>query len=227
MLAEEEYYEAVSSFRLGTKVMSFARMKIFEDFMMICQPRKEDLVVDVGVSDYVTEGSNMFETLYPYKEKIVAVGLGPGHNFKKAFPDIYYLRIGPNETLPFKDKSFDIAVSNAVLEHVGPKDRQRSFISELCRISKKAFITVPNRFFFVEHHTGLPFFAWNGYLFRFFCKVFRKRKWIRNQRLSLMDITLLRRLVPHDHDFQIGFTGIKFGRFSSNLYLLCRAKKHL
>ena len=58
---------------------------------------------------------------------------------------------------PFADKEFDIAWSNAVIEHVGDYDKQVLFLSELIRTSKSIFITTPNRWFPIEVHTKLPF----------------------------------------------------------------------
>ena len=55
--------------------------------------------------------------------------------------------------LPFEDKQFDIAFSTAVIEHVGDRERQRRFVAELLRVSKRYFITTPNRWYPVELHT--------------------------------------------------------------------------
>ena len=58
--------------------------------------------------------------------------------------------------MPFDDDTFDIATSNAVLEHVGSLENQLFFVHELCRVARRVFIVVPNRFFPIEHHTALP-----------------------------------------------------------------------
>ena len=62
----------------------------------------------------------------------------------------------PGEPLPFRDGEFDVVFSNAVVEHVGSRTAQAAFVGELCRVGKSFFITTPNRWFPVEHHTGLP-----------------------------------------------------------------------
>ncbi len=62
--------------------------------------------------------------------------------------------------MPFADGEFDIGVSNAVVEHVGGADDQRAFIHELCRVSKRVFVTTPNRWFPIEVHTRLPLVHW-------------------------------------------------------------------
>ncbi len=45
-------------------------------------------------------------------------GLGEATDFQNAFPAVAYGRIAPDQSLPSADKSFAIATSNAVLEHV-------------------------------------------------------------------------------------------------------------
>jgi ubiquinone/menaquinone biosynthesis C-methylase UbiE len=63
---------------------------------------------------------------------------------------------GDGRTLPFPDKSFDIAYCNAVIEHVGSRDDQLRFLRELSRVGKRGFLTTPNRHFPIEVHTRIP-----------------------------------------------------------------------
>ncbi len=96
-----------------------AREQMFKDFIRICSPEPADTIVDVGVSDVITDGANMLERRYPHPERITAVGLGTAGPFRAAFPGVTYRQIVAGDPLPFPDRSFDIATSNAVLEHVG------------------------------------------------------------------------------------------------------------
>lgn len=57
--------------------------------------------------------------------------------------------------LPFKDQSFDLVLSNAVVEHVGDEEDQRKFMAEHARVGKWWIATTPNRLFPVESHTGI------------------------------------------------------------------------
>jgi hypothetical protein len=63
--------------------------------------------------------------------------------------------------LPFKDKSFDLVFSNAVIEHVGLELDQRQFIQEQNRVGKHWIFTTPNRLFPVESHTNFLFIHMN------------------------------------------------------------------
>ena len=71
------------------------------------------------MSDVVNDAANMLERKYPHQDRITAVGLGEGDAFTGRYPKAAYHRIEANRPLPFADKAFDFAVSNAVLEHVG------------------------------------------------------------------------------------------------------------
>lgn len=62
--------------------------------------------------------------------------------------------------LPFADKSFDIAFSNSVIEHVTTWDRQQAFAAEARRIAKNLWIQTPARSFPIEPHLLTPFFQY-------------------------------------------------------------------
>ena len=62
--------------------------------------------------------------------------------------------------MPFLDDSFDLVVSNAVVEHVGLEPDQRAFVAEHVRVGGNWVITTPNRWFPVESHTSTLFQHW-------------------------------------------------------------------
>ena len=139
------------------------KLKLFLDFV---QPTEKTTVVDVGVADTpFGEGEgqalthNFFEALYPWPEQITAVGNVPLANFTKAFPQIRTV-VADGRDLPFADQEFDVAFSNAVVEHVGGRADQERFCHELARVAKRVFVTTPNRLFPVDPHTLLPFLHW-------------------------------------------------------------------
>jgi hypothetical protein len=136
---------------------------MYADFLRILVPVPSARLLDMGVSDVVGEGANMLERLYPYPDHITAAGLGEGQHFRAAFPTV---QIKPSRPLPFKYGEFDIACANAVLEHVGARELQRSFIRELARVGRRVFLTVPHRYFPVEHHTAIPLLHFTDPTFR-------------------------------------------------------------
>jgi hypothetical protein len=218
---DEKYYQAASPRSLGERLMIMARDRIYADFLRCCRPNPEHTILDVGVSDVVNDGANMLERKYPFPQQITAAGLGAADDFRATFPAVAYRRIEANRPLPFADKSFDIATSNAVLEHVGSRVNQAFFVAELLRVARNVFISVPHRFFPVEHHTAIPFLHFWDASFQVACRRLGKTEWADENNLILMSKERLRATAPASRDVLIGHTGIPLGPFSSNLYLFC------
>ena len=149
--------------RVASRVSMRSRKRKLQLFLDLLQPGPETTVVDVGVTDApFGSGStdNFFEALYPWPVRITAVGRTELDRFSAAFPQIRAVR-AVGRDLPFADAEFDLAFSNAVVEHVaGGREGQRQFVHELCRVSRRVFVTTPNRHFPLEVHTLLPFVHW-------------------------------------------------------------------
>ncbi len=62
--------------------------------------------------------------------------------------------------LPFRDASFDLVYSNAVIEHVGDGADQRRFMAEHRRVGRCWVVTTPNRWFPIESHTRMVLLHW-------------------------------------------------------------------
>ena len=65
--------------------------------------------------------------------------------------------------LPFADASFDVVVSNHVIEHVGDERDQLAHLAELRRVLRAGgigYLAVPNRWMLVEPHFRLPLLSW-------------------------------------------------------------------
>lgn len=216
---DRKYYEVAPPDSVGERLMIRARDRIYDDFMRICRPQPEETILDVGVSDVTGNAANLLERRYPHQERLTAAGLGTAEEFQAAFPRIRYQQIVANEPLPFADGQFDIATCNAVLEHVGSQENQRRFVSELLRVGCRVFLTVPHRYFPVEHHTAIPFLHWTDPTFALACRLTGKQKWSRVEHLILMSRRRLRVACPPGITPQIGPTGILLGPCSANLYL--------
>jgi SAM-dependent methyltransferase len=77
--------------------------------------------------------------------------------------DGYSFTLVKSTRLPFPDSSFDVVLTNHVIEHVGPIDEQRMHLRELRRVlrpSGTGYIAVPNRWQLVEPHYKLAFLSW-------------------------------------------------------------------
>jgi SAM-dependent methyltransferase len=65
--------------------------------------------------------------------------------------------------LPFPDRSFDVVLTNHVIEHVGDESAQRVHLAEIRRVLREGgvcYLAVPNRWMLVEPHYQLIFLSW-------------------------------------------------------------------
>lgn len=216
---DARYYDVVSPGSFAEQMALIARDAMYNDFQKYCSPNADHTLLDVGVSDVITAAANFIERLHPHPQKITAAGLGEAAGFNQAYPLCSYVKITANEPLPFADKAYSVSLSNAVLEHVGSVDNQRNFISELARVAEQTFITVPNRYFPVEPHTGFPLLHYWDVSFKTACTVFGKKHWASAENLILMTERRLREIAPAGRRITIGRTGLRLGPFSSNLFL--------
>lgn len=213
---DARYYQAVAPSSPAERLLIAARERIYRDLIACCRPGPDATILDVGVSDAINDGANLLERHYPHPDRITAAGLGEGSEFRAAFPTVGYHRIEPNARLPFDDDAFDIAVSNAVIEHTGSRENQHAFVAELMRVAKQVFISAPNRLFPVEHHTAVPLLHYWRPTFEIACRALKKDEWLEPENLILVDRGSLAALHPAG---RTGYTGIMLGPFSSNLYL--------
>ena len=148
--------------RIASQASLRSRERKLRLFLDLFQPGPETTVVDVGVTDApFGEGStdNFFEALYPWPDRVTAVGPTTLERFSAAFPGVTAVQ-ADGRALPFDDGAFDLGFSNAVVEHVGGREAQRQFVHELCRVAGRVFVTTPNRYFPLEVHSLLPFAHW-------------------------------------------------------------------
>lgn len=214
---DHQYYEVARPGTFAEALMKRARSRIYDDFLRFTAPAEQTTILDVGVSDVHSDGANWLEVQYPHKHNLFACGLGDAVDFRASFPQISYTKIQPDQPLPYRDNQFEIATSNAVLEHVGSPEKQARFVSELVRVAKQAFISVPHRYFPVEHHTGIPILHYFDATFSLSCRALRKEKWTDQSNLILMSRSRLTRLSPPGST--VGYTGLVMGPFSSNLFM--------
>lgn len=151
--------------RLTDAISLRSRRRKFQLFMETMAPTAETTVLDLGADDSAfgdaggCETLNFFEQMYPWQERITALGETPGERFRAAYPQVRWVQ-GDALELPFEDGAFDVVFSNAVIEHVGGREQQQRFVAEALRVARRAFVTTPNRWFPVEVHTRLPLVHW-------------------------------------------------------------------
>ena len=154
--------------RLADAISLRSRRRKLALFLEVMGPTRATTVLEVGV-DEVSLGDaggqsgctthNLLEERYPWPERLTALGLHDGARFRERYPQIAYVQ-GDACALPFADGAFDVVHSNAVIEHVGGRERQEAFVREAVRVGRRVFVTTPNRWFPIEVHTRLPLVHW-------------------------------------------------------------------
>jgi len=83
-----------------------------------------------------------------------------------------------SEKLPFDNESFDIVITNHVIEHT---PNQKLHMEEICRVLKKGglvYLATPNKYAIIEPHFKLPFLSWlPRRIANFYAVLFTRYKW--------------------------------------------------
>lgn len=94
-----------------------------------------------------------------YRVSITIVNL-PGRQTQENHGPFTFVEADGCDLACFDDRSFHIAHSNSVVEHVGDWNRMMQFAQEISRVSEEYFVQTPNFWFPLEPHCMTPFFHW-------------------------------------------------------------------
>jgi hypothetical protein len=142
-----------------------------------------DRVLDVG-------GLPFNWSLLPRSPRLVMLNVALPSTMAPGPPAAWLIADG--RRLPFRDGSFDLVYSNAVIEHVGDLESQRRFAAECRRVGLAYYVQTPNRRFPVEVHLMRPFVHWLPR--RVQERVLGRRKSWFLREIRLLDRTEMRRL---------------------------------
>jgi SAM-dependent methyltransferase len=124
----------------------YYRRKRFRRFWEAFQLTPQSRVLDIGGYEY-------YWSLFDRLPRVTIVNVEPPASRSEKFEWV----IADARRLPFRDKAFDVAFSNSVIEHVsGPGDRE-AFSAETVRVGKRYYVQTPSRWFPVEPHLMTPF----------------------------------------------------------------------
>lgn len=141
-------------FGLGA-VSRWLRNARYRWFVKVTGYGPEDRIVDVGC------GRGAFlEARHPRLDRVLAVDLREGmlRELRARHPQLRVV-VASADRMPFGDGAFDIALSNAVLEHLPDAIRRRA-AGEIVRIADRHCVIVPNGRFPLEVHFLTPFIHW-------------------------------------------------------------------
>lgn len=203
---------------LAYKISGWNRRRKWQLFMDNFQITPETSILDAGYSEQeYSDTDNFLEKHYPYQDKITALTLDvpeellhsrkdEGFQVSEAeilskrkqssarYPQLNVVSYD-GKSFPFPDRTFDICWSNAVVEHVGNREEQIFFLKEINRVSKRSFITTPNKYFPIEVHTRTPLLhflpkkMFDRYL------LFAGKEWASGDYMSLLSLKEVRKLL--------------------------------
>lgn len=231
-----KYFAKYNKNKIALYYSSIARNNIIKCLNNLILFKKKNInnkILDFGVSDSINQDSNPFVKFFLKKKRdnIYGCGVDNPENVMKNYKELKYKRIKPYTKLPYKKNFFSLSISHAVFEHIGNETKKKFYLSELIRISDNVFISIPNRYFPIEHHSNIPML---GYLpskliykiLSFFnYNLFKNEKNLTfNSKSKFFKIaTKLKK--KYNIDFHLGYTGLKFGIFSSHFYIFIKKIK--
>lgn len=119
--------------------------------------QKNDSILEIGT------GSGTIAHYFAHKKDmqfhISAIDVVDSRTLK----DGYQFQIVDGTKIPFNNATFDVIITNHVIEHVGGHESQLEHLNEIKRLLKKdgiAYLAVPNRWMLVEPHYKLIFLSW-------------------------------------------------------------------
>ena len=183
--------------RVKAHVALRARRRMYERVLALARPSPSSRVLDVGTTPDVSIAyNNFFERWYPHTRQLTACSIEDCSGLEAHFPGLTFRRTD-GRRLPFEDGAFDLAVSFAVLEHVGSAADQRRFLGELARVSRAFVAYTPYRYFPIEVHTLLPLTHWlPARVYRPLWARLGLHFWASEDNLNLLSVRTLRPLLP-------------------------------
>lgn len=215
-------YSDLRRHSVSARLTLYMRQRMFTAFMAAAGSDPEHTVLDVGTtSDQLFEDSNYFESWYPYKDRITALGYTDARFLTARYPGLSFVR-GDGRWLPFADNSFDAVHSSAVIEHVGNLAHQAQFLRECVRVScSTVFLATPDRAFPIELHTALPLLHWlPPALYRRVLRLIGKAFYAEESNLNLLSRGALAALLNDLPNVTWRFIAMRLGGWNSNLVVV-------
>ena len=221
-MSDKDYFDRAYNFSIFDKISIFARRQIFKVFIKNIKPLSHEKIIDIGVFGGSQDPSmNFLEQFYQYPKNITAIGVEDAVFLERQYPGLKFVKILPNQPLPFDNDEFDIGFSNAVIEHVGSIKNQKYFLEEAIRICHRLFITTPNRFYPVEFHTRLPVLHWLPQpFFRKILKIMKLEFYSKEENLNLLGKKQLLDLIPLQYRKKTKLLSYRFFGLVSNWILI-------
>lgn len=130
---------------------------------------KQATVLDIG-----TGAGHIAYGLTSHAKRIFSVDVTDEREEKKG----YSFKKVRDESLPFKDNSMDVIISNHVIEHVRDQEKH---IDEMVRVLKSGgviYLATPNKYWITDPHYRLFFVSWlPRKIARAYVRLIRDKSW--------------------------------------------------
>ncbi len=158
-VAPENSLRIKAFYSLLPQVQAVTRRRRMEGLMRMLEIKPGTRVLDLG------GGPSIWENM-PVALDITILNLPGGiASFERdsfepgtSIHTFHYVEGDACNVHQFPDRSFDLAFSNSVIEHVGTPERQEAFAREVVRLGKTYWVQTPSHWFPIEAHTGMPFY---------------------------------------------------------------------
>jgi hypothetical protein len=97
-----------------------------------------------------------WNTVLPHRSQRLQITLLNIDEPECVVPGFQYLQGDARDLSQFADQSFDLIVSNSVIEHVGDWTDQQQMAGEIQRVARSYYVQTPNRYFPIEPHFLFP-----------------------------------------------------------------------
>jgi SAM-dependent methyltransferase len=124
--------------------------KIIQVLAEVCEQRKtaaQSLLLDIGT------GNGEIAHYLGERYDVVSLDITD----QRTVHDEFAFVVSGDEGLPFSDRSFDLVVSNHVIEHMADANRHLSEIRRVLKFDGLAYLATPNRLWPWEVHNRIPF----------------------------------------------------------------------
>lgn len=137
--------------------------RVFEFIFKFTRPRRMRRMAQqlqlTGAAEVLDVGGSSLNWGYlKIKPPVTLLNIRPAES-KDASEQFQYV-LGDGCALKYADKSFDLAYSNSVIEHLGDWEKQVRFAAELRRAGRQIWMQTPAKECPIEPHYLTPFVHW-------------------------------------------------------------------
>lgn len=130
------------------------RRRRYKNFTSLFPPEQCKRILDVG-------GSAELWEMMDYPGEITLLNINKSWlNVPETTARTYIPVVGDGRQTEYADRSFDLAFSNSVIEHVGSREDAAKFAAEMRRVGCAFYCQTPNKWFPIEPHLGTLFLHW-------------------------------------------------------------------